>query len=62
MVYSARDEAGEGGGLREGRKGSFLKKRTKKLLDFGVRGPASVQTHEKSFLVLFFKKEQLSSV
>jgi hypothetical protein len=35
-------------GLKEDR--SFLKKRTKKLLDFGVTDPASVRAHEqKSF-------------
>jgi hypothetical protein len=40
---------------------SFLKKRTKKLLDLGavpVR-PARLQTN-KSFLLLFFKKEDLA--
>jgi hypothetical protein len=37
---------------------SFLKKRTKKLLDFGMRGPASVHTKEQSLSLLFFRKEE----
>jgi hypothetical protein len=53
--------AGRAAGLRgwEESKGSFLKKRTKKLLN-GCRGLAgSVRQSNKSFLVLFFKKELL---
>jgi hypothetical protein len=46
--------------------GSFLKKRTKKLLFPAVRGVPSVSGRRqgrsrKSFLVLFFKKEPLAS-
>jgi hypothetical protein len=37
---------------------SFLKKRTKKLLDFGVPFPASVPPMNKSLLLLFFRKEE----
>jgi hypothetical protein len=36
-----------------------LKKRSKKLLNFGARLAGSVRHGRKSFLVLFFKKEQL---
>jgi hypothetical protein len=39
--------------------GSFLKKRTKKLLDFGYAVGNVPGPREKSFLVLFFKKELL---
>jgi hypothetical protein len=50
-------------GLGKG-SGSFLKKRTKKLLDLAVRVGAAVSglgqgRRRKSFLVLFFKKEPL---
>jgi hypothetical protein len=41
---------------------SFLKKRTKKLLFVGARVRASARLMEKSFLLLFFKKEGLSSL
>jgi hypothetical protein len=48
--------------MREGC--SFLKKRTKKLLDLGVRAVVTVSDPwhglgRESFLVLFFKKEPL---
>jgi hypothetical protein len=39
--------------------GSFLKKRTKKLLPVGARTAVHAPM-DKSFLVLFFKKEPLS--
>jgi len=39
---------------------SFLKKRTKKLLFVGVRA-SRIRRYNKSFLVLFFKKELLPS-
>jgi biopolymer transport protein ExbB len=39
---------------------AFLKKRTKKLLLIGVRGPFRHAPSRKSFLVLFFKKELLA--
>jgi hypothetical protein len=41
---------------------SFLKKRTKKLLLFGMRTdrPGTSNQQSKSFLVLFFKKELLT--
>jgi hypothetical protein len=43
--------------------GSFLKKRTKKLLLTGGLGNASARARRtESFLVLFFKKEPLSSL
>jgi hypothetical protein len=48
-------------GLKEGRS-SFLKKRSKKLLLAGIRGPSPNglrMPRSKNFLVLFFKKEQL---
>jgi hypothetical protein len=38
---------------------SFLKKRSKKLLTFGAYGAGPRRQNPKSFLVLFFKKEQL---
>jgi hypothetical protein len=43
----------------EERKSSFLKKRSKKLLPVGIRGPPRRwprMPSSKSFLVLFFKK------
>jgi hypothetical protein len=45
---------------KEEESGSFLKKRTKKLFPVGAQAVAG-GTHqmEKSFLVLFFKKELL---
>jgi hypothetical protein len=46
---------------REG-SSSFLKKRTKKLFDFGLVLIASVAPSRKSFLLLFFKKEGLPSL
>jgi hypothetical protein len=60
MVYSAECEAGEGEGLRT----SFLKKRSKKLLLIAhsagaTRVAPALPETDKSFLVLFFKKEQL---
>ncbi len=39
---------------------SFLKKRTKKLLLLGIRGPVSRTPMGKRVLLLFFKKEDLS--
>jgi hypothetical protein len=48
--------------LKEGRS-SFLKKRTKKLLSVWFSGALAVvrtQTTDKSFLLLFFKKEALA--
>jgi hypothetical protein len=48
--------------LGEGREGSgsFLKKRTKKLLPVGARSFAGgTRQMDKSFLLLFFKKEAL---
>jgi hypothetical protein len=42
----------------------FLKKRSKKLLPMGIRGPIQNGPRaptDKSFLVLFFKKELLPS-
>jgi hypothetical protein len=54
---------GGGGGCKEGR-ASFLKKKKQKTFDyfgFGLSGIGSAQTR-KSFLVLFFKKEPLSSL
>jgi hypothetical protein len=39
---------------------SFLKKRSKKLLTFGVYGAGPRRQNNKSFLVLVFKKERLS--
>jgi hypothetical protein len=41
---------------------SFLKKRTKKLLPFGVRRRSGPRQRDKSFLLLFFKKEVLSTL
>ncbi len=38
---------------------SFLKKRSQKLLQFGSNDPQSASSQNKSFLVLFFKKELL---
>jgi hypothetical protein len=38
---------------------SFLKKRSKKLLTLGGYGAGPRRQKGKSFLVLFFKKEQL---
>jgi hypothetical protein len=38
---------------------SFLKKRSKKLLPLGVRSPGPRTPMRKSFLLLFFKKEDL---
>jgi hypothetical protein len=38
---------------------SFLKKRTKKLLYFRARAGTKSATENKSFLLLFFKKEVL---
>jgi hypothetical protein len=52
--------------MKRERKCSFLKKRTKKLLTLwgravaGVSGPWAGR-QSKSFLLLFFKKEDLSS-
>jgi hypothetical protein len=43
------------------RKASFLNKRSKKLLLIGGGGTRVKSDMDKSFLVLFFKKEQLSS-
>jgi acyl-homoserine-lactone acylase len=40
--------------------GSFLKKRTKKLLDFGVRDPASVNAKGQKFFASFFQKRRPS--
>jgi hypothetical protein len=40
---------------------SFLKKRTKKLLPFGVRCRSGPRQPRKSFLLLFFEKEDLPS-
>jgi hypothetical protein len=47
--------------LRDEGSSSFLKKRTKKLCSFGLSlsGQAEAET-DKSFLLLFFKKEDLS--
>jgi hypothetical protein len=42
--------------MKEG-KASFLKKRSKKLLSVGMRGPWPRTPMRKSFLVLCFKKE-----
>jgi hypothetical protein len=39
---------------------SFLKKRSKKLLDIGRRLGRREYSRDKSFLVLFFKKELLA--
>jgi hypothetical protein len=39
---------------------SFLKKRSKKPLQIGVRGIGPRAPIDKSFLVLFFKKELLA--
>jgi hypothetical protein len=39
---------------------SFLKKRAKKRLTFGLVLPKHRATAEKSFLLLFFKKEALA--
>jgi hypothetical protein len=44
-------------GGRQGRRPSFLKKRSKKLLVSEARRGASPALKRKSFLVLFFKKE-----
>jgi hypothetical protein len=57
-----KGRTGSGAGVQEGRKCSFLKKRTKKLLFLsGGAGAAylglSLGATDKSFLVLFFKKE-----
>jgi hypothetical protein len=46
--------------LQEGRR-SFLKKRTKKLLDSGVRGLMGPPQQGKSLLLLFLRKEGLPS-
>jgi hypothetical protein len=46
------------GGVKEERR-SFLKKRTKKLLPFGVRRRIGPRQHRKSLLLLFFRKEDL---
>jgi hypothetical protein len=40
---------------------SFLKKRTKKLLVLSPEDGAPPRPYSKSFLLLFFKKEALSS-
>jgi hypothetical protein len=55
------NSASEGCSHRREKEGSssFLKKRTKKLLLMGVRGPFPRTPTDKSFLVLFFKKELL---
>ncbi len=37
---------------------SFLKKRTKKLLDIGVRGPARVHTNEQKSFASFLQKRR----
>jgi hypothetical protein len=47
-------------GNKEGRS-SFLKKRSKKLLTSWREAAATRTPQSKSFLVLFFKKELLSS-
>jgi hypothetical protein len=44
----------------KGESSSFLKKRTKKLLRLGARLASESATANKSFLLLFFKKEDLS--
>jgi hypothetical protein len=53
----ARRLAGRTGGQESS---SFLKKRTKKLLQFETRVAATRDSTRKSFLVLFFKKELLA--
>jgi hypothetical protein len=55
-----------GGSVAERQGCSFLKKRTKKLLPMASGEPFNAETHmlpvmSKSFLLLFFKKEVLSS-
>jgi hypothetical protein len=40
---------------------SFLKKRTKKLLRLGVRGPASVHLNEQKSFASFLQKRRPSS-
>jgi hypothetical protein len=57
--------AGSKGGIRQEGSSSFLKKRTKKLLLLAVstsfnRAARMLPGTDKSFLVLFFKKELLS--
>jgi hypothetical protein len=39
---------------------SFLKKRTKKLLDFGARDPASVSANEQKSFASFLQKRRSS--
>jgi hypothetical protein len=55
--YAQSAAAGDGGYHEE--RCSFLKKRTKKLLPVGIRGPFRLGPRtpaSKSFLLLFFKK------
>jgi hypothetical protein len=58
----------DGGGARGGDGGvdgqrkqgcSVLKKRTKKLLDFGVRDPASVHAKEQKSFASFLQKRRV---
>jgi hypothetical protein len=46
--------------MKQAESGSFLKKRTKKLLRLGRDSPATPRQRRKSFLLLFFKKEGLA--
>jgi len=41
----------------KGRKDFFFEKKSKKLLDSGARVVTGADRRDKSFLVLFFKKE-----
>jgi len=45
----------------QGKRPSFLKKRSKKLLILNADASTSAAERRKSFLVLFFKKEQAFS-
>jgi hypothetical protein len=47
--------------MEEKKECSFLKKRTKELLLLKARAGRNSATANKSFLLLFFKKEVLSS-
>jgi hypothetical protein len=59
-AVNTRPAIGQGNWVKEG-SGSFLKKRTKKLLNPkpSLAGKAEAET-DKSFLLLFFKKEVLA--
>jgi hypothetical protein len=49
-----------GGASREAERSSFLKKRSKRLLTFGVRGLAGAYAKEQKFFGSFFSKKNAS--